>query len=432
MILENISTATLLSALLVLFVLSAFFSGSETALMSVNRYRLANLARQGNKRASLVMRLLEKPDRLIGLILFGNNLANILIAQLATFLGYRLYGDAGIAAATGILTFMMLIFAELAPKTLSALHPQAVAMPAALIYTPLMTLLYPLVWVITLFANTLLRALGVSSSAETVNPLNREELRTVLANSGRHISPQYQDMLIGILDLEKKTVEDIMIPRSEIVGIDLDADLDEIEDQLLNTNYTRIPVYHGDVNKITGVIHVRNLLPLAKEGEVTKEALVKAGHAPFYVPENLTLLHALAEFKNRKRRLSLIVDEYGDVQGLVTLEDLLEEIVGEFTSDPSTYDVHIDRRPDGSVIAAGGCHIRELNRSLGWRLNEDGPKTINGVVLEYLESIPEQGTCILLDGHPLEVIKTRQNAVKAVRISPKLPEAGEEASGKRQ
>ena len=426
MILENISTATLFSVLLVLFVLSAFFSGSETALMSVNRYRLANLARQGNKRASLVMRLLEKPDRLIGLILFGNNLANILIAQLATFLGYRLYGDAGIAAATGILTFMMLIFAELAPKTLSALHPQAVAMPAALIYTPLMVLLYPLVRVITLFANALLKALGVSSSAETVNPLNREELRTVLASSGRHIPEQYQDMLLGILDLEKKTVEDIMIPRSEIVGIDLEADLDEIEEQLLNTNYTRIPVYHGDVNKITSVIHVRDVLPLAKENEMTKEALIKTGHAPFYVPENSTLLHALAEFKNRKRRLGLIVDEYGDVQGLVTLEDLLEEIVGEFTSDPATYDLDVERQPDGSVIADGGCHIRELNRALGWRLNEDGPKTINGVVLEYLESIPEKGTCILLDGHPLEVIKTRQNAVKAVRISPKLPAAEEE------
>ncbi len=426
MTLENISTTTLLSTLLVLFVLSAFFSGSETALMSVNRYRLANLARQGNKRARMVMRLLEKPDRLIGLILFGNNLANILIAQLATFLGYRLYGDAGIAAATGILTFMMLIFAELAPKTLSALHPQAVAMPAALIYTPLMTLLYPLVWFITLLANALLKTLGVSSATETVNPLNREELRTVLASSGRNIPPQYQDMLLGILDLEKKTVEDIMIPRNEIVGIDLDGDLEEIEDQLLNTNYTRIPVYHGDVNKVTGVVHVRDLLPLAKEGEVTKEALIKAGHAPFYVPENSTLLHVLAEFKNRKRRLSLIVDEYGDVQGLVTLEDLLEEIVGEFTSDPATYDLNIERRPDGSVIADGGCHIRELNRVLGWRLNEDGPKTINGVVLEYLESIPEKGTCILLDGHPLEVIKTQQNAIKAVRISPKLAAVEEE------
>ncbi len=431
MILEGISTGTLLVLLLVLFFLSAFFSGSETALMSVNRYRLTHLARQGDKRARRVMRLLERPDRLIGLILFGNNFTNILIAQLATFLGYRLYGDAGVAAATGILTFLLLIFAELAPKTLSALHPQAVAMPAALIYKPLLVLLYPLVWFINLLANTLLKAFGVSHATETVNPLSRDELRTVLASSARHITREYQNMLLGILDLEKKTVEDIMIPRSEIVGIDIDADLDEIEEQLLNTNYTRIPMYHGDINKIAGILHVREILPLLREDTPDRKTLMKAGRTPFYVPERSTLLRALMEFKNHRRRLSLVVDEYGDIQGLITLEDLLEEIVGEFTSDPATYDLELERQPDGSVIADGGCHIRELNRALGWRLHEDGPKTINGLVLEYLEAMPETGTCILVDGHPFEVIKTQQNAVKAVRISPRLNlPAAEEGAAK--
>ncbi len=423
MILESISTGTLALLLFVLFVLSAFFSGSETALMSVNRYRLAHLARQGDKRARRVMQLLKKPDRLIGLILFGNNFTNVLIAQLATFLGYRLYGDAGIAAATGILTFVLLIFAELAPKTLSALHPQAVAMPAALIYAPLMILLYPLVWFINLLANTLLKAFGVSHATETVNPLSREELRTVLTSSRRRISRQYQDMLLGILDLENKTVEDIMIPRNEIVGIDVDANLDGIEKQLTNANYTRIPVYHGDVNKIAGILHVREVPAMIHADLITKEALIKAARAPSYIAENSTLLHALMDFKDRRRRLSLVVDEYGDVQGLITLEDLLEEIVGEFTSDPATYDLEIERQADGSVIADGGCHVRELNRVLGWRLNEKGPKTINGVVLEYLEAMPETGTCVLIDGHPLEVIKTGQNAIKAVKISPRLPSA---------
>ncbi len=426
MILENISTGTLMAFLPVLFFLSAFFSGSETALMSVNRYRLAHLARQGDQRARRVMRLLEKPDRLIGLILFGNNFTNILIAQLATFLGYRLYGDAGIAAATGILTFLLLIFAELAPKTLGALHPQTVAMPAALIYTPLMTLLYPLVWFTNLFSNTLLKALGVSSATETVASLSREELRTVLTNSGRRITQEYQEMLLGILDLEKKTVEDIMIPRSEIVGIDVDADPDEIEEQLLNTNYTRIPMYHDDINKVAGILHVRRALSMIRDDTITREGLIRAGRMPCYVPENSTLLRALMEFKDRRRRLSLVVDEYGDVQGLITLEDLLEEIVGEFTSDPATYDLEVERQDDGSVIVDGGCHIRELNRALGWQLNENGPKTINGLVLEHLEAMPETGTCILVDGHPLEVIKIRQNAVKAVRISPRLAPPGEE------
>ena len=420
MILTSIPTGTLSALLCVLFVLSAFFSGSETALMSINRYRLANLAKQGNRRARRVLKLLEKPDRLIGLILFCNNLANILIAQLATLLGYRLYGDVGIAAATGILTFLLLVFAELAPKTLSVLHPQAVAMPAALIYTPLMVLLYPIVWFINLFSSALLKMLGVARGSETINPLDREELRTVLVNSKKDITPEYQNMLLGILDLEKKTVEDIMIPRSEIFGIDLDADIDDIENQLLHTNYTRIPVYQGDVNNVIGTLHLREILPLLRENAVNKDTLKKAARTPSYIPENSALRQALFEFKDRRRRLSLVVDEYGDVQGLITLEDLLEEIVGEFTSDPATYDLEIKRQNDGSVIVDGGCHIRELNTTLNWQLPEHGPKTVNGLVLEYLESIPEIGTCMLLNGHPLEVMKTHQNAIKSVKIAPKL------------
>ena len=425
MILESISTVTLVSLLFVLFLLSAFFSGSETALMSINRYRLAHLARQGDRRARRVMKLLRTPDRLIGLILFGNNFTNILIAQIATLLGYRLYGEAGIAAATGILTFLLLIFAELAPKTLSVLHPQAVALPAALVYAPLMTLLYPVVWLINLLANALLKTFGVSRAAETVNPLSREELRTVLTSSGRRIPEEYQNMLLGILDLEKKTVEDIMIPRNEIVGINIDDGLDEIEEQLTNANYTRMPLYRGNINGVEGILHLREVPAMIEKDAITREALIKAARTPSYTAENSTLLRALMDFKLQRRRLSLVVDEYGDVQGLITLEDLLEEIVGEFTSDPAGYDPDIKRQGDGSVIVDGGCHVRELNRSLGWRLNESGPKTINGVVIEYLETLPEPGTCVLIDGHPLEVMKIRQNAIKLVRIRPRLVSAGE-------
>ena len=421
MILESVSTDTLTLVLIVLFILSAFFSGSETALMSVNRYRLTHLARQGDKRAHRVMQLLKKPDRLIGLILFGNNFTNILIAQLATLLGYRLYGDAGIAAVTGILTFLLLIFAELAPKTLSALHPQAVAIPAALIYTAMMPLLYPMVWFINLFANSLLKMLGVSRTTETVNPLSREELRTVLASSSRKISSQYRDMLFGILDLEKKTVEDIMIPRNEIVGINIDGDPEDIEAQLTNSDYTRIPVYHGNINTAEGILHLREVPAMIGGETITREILLKAVRPPFYIAENSTLLRALMDFKKQRHRLGLAVDEYGDVQGLVTLEDLLEEIVGEFTDNPATYEPEIEQQEDGSVIVDGGCHIRELNRALNWHLNESGPKTINGVVLEYLETMPGVGTCVLIDGHPIEVIRIWQNAIKAVKISAKLP-----------
>lgn len=408
----------LLWLLLLLFV-SAFFSGSETAFMSVNRYRLAHLAQKGDKRAQRVMRLLKKPDRLIGLILFGNNLANIVIAQLATLLGYRLYGDAGIAATTGILTLVMLILAELAPKTLGITHPQPIAMTAALLYSLLMKLLYPLVWLINLFANALLDALGVSQSTEAVNPLTREELRTALITSGRKITQEYRTMLFGILDLEKKTTEDIMIPRNEIFGIDIDAEVEEISEQLMNTSYTHIPLYHGEINRILGVMHARDLLSLVGQNGVTRENLEKVAVPPAYMPENSTLLQALVEFKNHKKRLSLVVDEYGDIQGLITLEDLLEEIVGEFTSDPATYDLEMECQEDGSVIVDGSCHIRELNRAMKWSFRENGPKTINGLIIDYLELVPRKGTCMLIGDHPIEVIKTHQNAVKTVKISPR-------------
>ena len=286
-----------------------------------------------------------------------------------------------------------------------------------------MKLLYPLVWLINLFANSLLEALGVPQATETVNLLTREELRTALVTSGRKITPEYRNMLFGILDLEKKTAEDIMIPRNEIFGIDIDAEVEEISGQLLNTNYTHIPLYRGEINQVVGVMHVRDLLPMIGQNDVTKENLEKAAVPPAYMPENSTLLQALMEFKNHKKRLSLVVDEYGDIQGLITLEDLLEEIVGEFTSDPSTYDLEVERQEDGSVIVDGSCHIRELNRAMRWSFRENGPKTINGLILEHLELVPRKGTCMLIGNHPIEVIKTHQNAVKTVKISPKYTAA---------
>ena len=418
--LESIPIGVLIGVLAGLFPISAFFSASETALMSVNRYQLAHSANKGNKNAQRVLRLLSRPDRLIGLILLGNNFTNILIAQLATYIGYRLYGSIGVAIVTGVLTFLMLIFAELAPKTLAAAHARKVSLFAAAIYVPLLTLVHPFVWFINLIANALLNTLGISQSTETINPLDREELRTVLTNSRQRIPKEYQLMLLGILDLDQRSVEDIMIPRNEIQGIDLNDDWDSIENQLFKAVYTRVPLYENDINHIIGILHIREIPDMLKEERLNKETLVKVSREPYCMPEHTTLRDALINFKKHKRRIGLIVDEYGDIQGLITLEDLLEQIVGEFTNDPGTYDQEIKPQSDGSVIVDGGCHVRELNAVMNWNLSEKGAKTVSGLVVERLETIPQAGTGLLIENHPVEVIKTQHNTVSTVKIRPPL------------
>ncbi|MDD9886824.1 MAG: HlyC/CorC family transporter [Gammaproteobacteria bacterium] len=424
---EDIPLYALFIVLGLLFALSAFFSGSETALMTVNRYRLEHLAREGHRGAARVLKLLEKPDQLISLILLGNNLANILIAQLTAYIGYRIYGDLGIAVATAALTLALLIFAELTPKTFAALWPQRLALPASAVYAVLRVPLYPLVRLGALITGALLKPFGGGQARGPTQSLTREELRAALAISRNVISEEYQDMLVGILDLEKKTVEDIMIPRHEIIGIDLDDEIGDIEDGLANTAYTRVPLYRGSIDHVVGFVHVRKMLQGDAAEGLTIEALEKAAREPHFISKNVPLMEALRDFKKHKRRSGLIVDEYGEIQGLVTMEDLLEEIVGEFTSDPGTYDLEIARQEDGSVIVDGSCHIRELNQLTGWKLDEDGPKTVNGLVLEKLEMIPESATCILIEGHPFEVLKTHRNAVKIVRILPRL--AGRDGDG---
>ena len=417
---EEIPLYALGAVLGLLFVLSAFFSGSETALMTVNRYRLEHMAKEDHRGAKRVLALLEKPDQLITLILLGNNFTNILIAQLAAYIGYRAYGDLGIAVATAALTLALLIFAELTPKTFAALWPQRLALPASVVYQLLRVPLYPFVLLGTRITHALLKPFGAPQAGAAPHSLTREELRAALAISGGVISEEYQDMLIGILDLEKKTVEDIMIPRHEIVGLNLDDEWEEIEDALATVSYTRVPLYRRSIDHVTGFVHVKRLLQTCGEDRLTVEMLEKAAREPHFLSKNVPLMEALRDFKKNKHRHGLIVDEYGDIQGLVTMEDLLEEIVGEFTNDPGTYDLEVVRRADGSVIVDGSCHVRELNQLLGWRLSEDGPKTVNGLVLERLEMIPESATCTLIDGHPFEVLKTHRNAVKIVRILPRL------------
>ena len=410
-------------ALAFLFVLSAFFSGSETALMRINRYRLAHLAGSGHRGAKRVLKLLEKPEQLIALILLGNNFVNIIIAQLAAYIGYRLHGEIGIAIATAVLTFLLLTLAELAPKTLATLRPQQVALPAGLIYTLLQPVLYPFTKFASLITAGLFKMFGISGGAPAVDSLSREELRTALTASKKLIPYDYHGMLVGVLDLESKTVEDIMVPRNEIAGIDLNQPHQDIEDSLNRSLYTRMPVFRDTIDNIIGVLHARGALRASTDNALNIETIEESVRKPYFVSEHTHLIDALREFKQQKRRMALVVDEYGTIQGLVTMDDLLEEIVGEFTNDPGTYDLEITRRPDGSVLVDGGCHVREINRLLGWELDESGPKTVNGLLLESLEMIPQNPVCVMIDGHPVEVVKTLDNTIKLARIAPPMEKA---------
>ena len=418
---DEIPLSVLFTALFVLILISAFFSSSETAMMSLNRYRLKHLAKAGNPGAKRASRLLERTDRLIGLILLGNNFVNILASSIATIIALRLYGEAGIAIATGLLTLVILIFAEVTPKTLAALHPERVAFPAAFVYIPLIKILYPLVWLISIIANGLLRLLGVKDQGSAMQQLSREELRTVVNEAGALIPQRHQQMLLGILDLEKVTVEDIMIPRNEIVGIDLnEEDWDSVLDQLTTTQNTRLPLYRGDINNIVGIVHVRNTLHKLTAGELNYETLIELAREPYYIPEGTCLNRQLLNFQRHKRRIGMVVDEYGDIHGLVTLEDILEEIVGEFTTDASATSPDVHEQEDGSYLVTGSATIRDLNRTMQWQLPADGPKTLNGLIIEYLESIPSPGTALLINDYPIEIVQTAENTVKIVRISPRL------------
>jgi len=400
-------------------VLSAFFSGSETGLISLNRYRLRHLKKENHRGAQRASRLLEKPDRLIGLILLGNNFVNILASSITTIIALRLWGETGIAIAAGILTLVILIFAEVAPKTLAVLHPERFAFPATLILAPLLKLLYPVVWLVNMVANGLLKLLGVSPKHSKDEHLTSDELRTVVSEAGAMIPLRHQKMLTNILDLEKVTVNDIMIPRNEIVGIDLDDEWEDIVKLLTNSRHTRLPVFRTDINNVIGLIHARNILEVLSKPESSKNDLMPQIRNAYFVPENTPLNTQLLQFQRQKRRIGLVVDEYGDVHGLVTLEDILEEIVGEFTSDPATSIKDIHTQEDGTYLIDGSASIRDLNRMMNWNLPTDGPKTFNGLILEQMEHIPEPGTSILIAGYPIEIVQTKDNAVKIAKFYPK-------------
>jgi Mg2+/Co2+ transporter CorB len=418
--LSDVPLGVLFGALIVLILLSAFFSGSETGMMALNRYRLRHLTKSGHKSARRAAELLERPDRLIGIILFGNNFVNIVASMLAAFIAWRIMGETGLALAPFVLTVVILVFAEVAPKTLAALHPERIAFPAAVVLKPLLRICYPVVAAINWLANGVLRLVNVSPTDVDSHQLSTDELRTVVNEAGALISHKYQSMLVSILDLEKVTVDDIMVPRNEIYGIDIDDDMEDIVDLLVHSQHTRLPLYRGDIDSVLGMLHLRKVLQPLEHTELNKEWLRANASEPYFVPLGTPLNTQLRNFQRQRQRIALVVDEYGDVDGLVTLEDLLEEIVGEFTTDPADLSPDVHPQADGTYLIDGAANVRELNRAMRLELPTDGPKTLNGLVIEYLESIPEPGTSLLIAGYPVEIVQVSGNAVKTARLKPAM------------
>ncbi len=418
---DDVPLAGLLSLLTLLLVLSAFFSGSETALMSLNRYQLRHKSREGHRGARLAEKLLKRPDRVIGLILLGNNLVNFSAASLVAIIAFKIGGEPAVALGAVVLTLLVLIFSETAPKTLAALHPERVAFPAAIIYYPLLKITYPIVWLTNVAANGVLFLFGVRAKHTGLQALTREELRTVVHEAGSRIASQYRQMLISILDLEKVTIDDVMVPHNEIIGIDLDDDDDAVEAIIKNSEHTRLPVFRDNIDNVVGVLHLRKLANLAQQ-EMTKDRLQRLLSEPYFVPEGTPLSTQLVQFQRRRERIALVVDEYGDIQGIVTLEDILEEIVGEFTTDPADDGEDVVSEGTDTFLVDASANIREINRSQNWELPTEGPKTINGLIVELLETIPEPQTCLKINGYPIEIVETDDNRIRSVRIGERLPE----------
>ncbi|MDH3630851.1 MAG: HlyC/CorC family transporter [Gammaproteobacteria bacterium] len=400
-----------------LIMMSAFFSSSETGLMSLNRYRLKHLAGKNHGGAVRAVELLKYPDKLITLILLGNNFVNVLITQLATYIGYRLYGEAGIALAAGLLTLILLLFAEVTPKTLAATNPEKIALPAAYVYRPLAKVFFPLVVIINWLAKLVQKLFLISAKSSDQDALNSEELRIAVHETSGLIPDSHRDMLLSILDLEKVTVDDIMVPRSEIIGIDLEDDWHETLKLITNLSYTRIPIFSGNIDNMVGTALVRKILPLILNHEFNPDSLVELTREGYFIPEGTPLTTQLINFRKNKRRIGFVVDEYGDIQGLVTIEDILEEIVGEFTTDPSALHQDFFRDADGSFLIDGSTHVRDINRNLEILLPVEGPRTLNGLILEHMEFIPEAGTSLKINDYPIEIMQVKNNMVKTARIS---------------
>ncbi len=424
---DTLPLPILIVLLLALIFLSAFFSSAETGMMALNRYRLRHLVDDGKKRgAKLANQLLKRPDRLLGVVLVGNNIVNIFASAIATVLAVQLVGSTGYALGPALLIPIILIFAETAPKTYAAIRPEKIAFPAAYILTPLLKLLLPVVSLVNKISNALLIPLGVTTIDKSEQPqLSQDELRSIVHEAGTAISSNHQNMLLGILDMEQVTVEDIMLPRGEIAGIDLDNPMNDIIDQLIHCQHTRLVIYRGGIDNVVGMLHTRRILRvLGKKIDLTPDELEKQISEPYFLMQGVSLYTQMLRFQKDKQRAGLVIDEYGVVQGMVTLDDILEEIIGEFTTDVQTFSQDIQPQEDGAYLIDGRMTLRDLNKQLNWSLPTDGPKTVNGFILEHLEQIPEMGTSFRIDEYIFQITQIADNAVKKVKVF-SSPELGE-------
>jgi Mg2+/Co2+ transporter CorB len=417
--LNTLDTPILFGILLLLIILSALFSSSETGMMALNRYRLKHKAKSGHKSAIKAQKLLKSPDRLLGVILLGNNFVNIFASSIATIIALRLFGEGGIALAAGLLTLVILVFAEVAPKTLAAIYPERIAYPAAYLLEPLLKLLSPIVWLVNFFANGFLRLMGAKlKQDDDQHSLSHEELQTLIDEATGQLPKEYRSMLTSILQLESVTVEDVMIPKQEVYGVNIDQPLEAILKAIQKSPYTRIPLYRGSIDDdLIGILNLRRALPTLMRADVSLKDIVKLTRPAYFVPETTSLNIQLNRFNKNKRRMALIVDEYGDIQGLLTMEDLLEEIVGKLSTDAkSKQEETTVMNEDGSWTFDAGEFIRELNKEYNFTLPTDGPKTLNGLIQEQLESLPTVGTCIRVDDYILEVLDTSSNVIERVKL----------------
>jgi Mg2+/Co2+ transporter CorB len=417
--LDTAPSTTLLLALLVLLVIIAFSSGTEVAMLSLNRYRIRHKAKSGHSTAKVLERLLLKPDDWLGANLVILAAASVFASATATILAQRTGYPWAVPMTGFILTVVVIVFCELAPKIYAATHPESVALGAAHIYSALVLVSRPVLWLTNRLAYGFLRIFGVGRSSRSNHALSSEELRTVVAEAGTLIPARHRQMLLSVLDLGQITVNDIMIPRQEIAAIDVQENWEDILDQLRQTPHTRLPVYDGELDNLVGILHMKRVAQELARGTLTRDRLIEiARHRePYFVPEETSLNMQLTQFQRNRRRLAFVVNEYGDIEGLVTLEDILEEIVGEFTSDPATIthkDIHLEH--PGIYIINASATIRAVNRALQWQLPTDGPKTLNGLLLEQLEMIPDPGTALKVGPYQFEILQIGDNAIKTVRV----------------
>ncbi len=416
---DDIPLSTQFAALGILLLMSAVFSIAETSMMALNRYRLKALAKLGNRGAIITTELLARTDRLLGVILLGNNLINAAAAVLVSVITVRLFGENQVALALGtlIVTFLILVFSEITPKVVGAAYAEKIALPLAFVLKPLLKALYPLVWFVNLFVQALLWLLHLKPASAADNKMTPDELRTLVLEAGNYIPKKHQSILLNLFDLESITVNDVMTPRNQIEAIDIDAAPEVLRQQIATAHHRRLPVYQGQPDNIIGSILVRKLLTVRQDDGISGEHLREFMREPYFIPSGTPLFTQLQQFQEHQDRLCFVVDEYGELMGLLTLEDIVEELIGEFATHSPLQSGRFHRQPDGAYLVEGGSLLRELNRKLGYRFPLDGPKTLNGLILEHLRDIPEPATSVRIACHRMDIVQTQDRVVKAVRLA---------------